>query len=176
MPRNQMNSMAALLSSLVTLIFWMAIVLGGIFLGILAIGLAGSINGGALVLPFVAADVGDVPPGRLLAALVSLVVFAPGIAFICFQLRRILSTLAEGDPFVPDNSQRLSHIAWAIAWIELVRMGSLVVLSKTVDLGPGYEANINVNLAVWGAVIVLFVLAQVFKEGTRLREEEKMTI
>ena len=44
------------------------------------------------------------------------------------------------------------------------------------DLGEGYVAQININLAVWGALVVLLILAQVFKEGTRLREEEKMTI
>ena len=168
--------MAALLSTLVTVIFWMAIVIGTIFFVILAIGLAGSMNGGTLELPLIEANVDDVPPGRLVAALVGLVVFAPGIAFVCFQLRRILSTLAEGDPFVPDNTPRLTRIAVAIGLIEVIRMVSLVVLTNTVDLGAGYEANININLAVWGAVVVLFILAQVFKEGARLREEEKMTI
>ena len=80
--------MAALLSTLVTVIFWMAIVIGTIFFVILAIGLAGSMNGGTLELPLIEANVDDVPPGRLVAALVGLVVFAPGIAFVCFQLRR----------------------------------------------------------------------------------------
>ena len=55
-------------------------------------------------------------------------------------------------------------------------MASVLILAATVDLGEGYVASININLAVWGAVIVLLILAQVFKEGTRLREEEKMTI
>ena len=168
--------MAALLSTLVSVIFWMAIVFGTIFFLILAMGLASSMNGGTLQLPFIEANVDDVPPGRLVAALVSLVVFAPGIAFVCSQLSRILSTLAEGDPFVPTNPPRLTLIAITIGLIEIIRMTSLVVLSNTVDLGPEYQANINLNLAVWGAVIVLLILAQVFKEGARLREEEKMTI
>ncbi|MEL6377676.1 MAG: DUF2975 domain-containing protein, partial [Pseudomonadota bacterium] len=64
----------------------------------------------------------------------------------------------------------------AIGLIEAIRIASVLILAATVDLGEGYVANININLAVWGAVIVLLILAQVFKEGTRLREEEKMTI
>lgn len=170
------NSMAAFLSTVVTVIFWLAIVLGGFLFLILSIGLIGSLNGGEIALPLVEARADGVPAGRLVAALVGLLVFAPGIAYICAQLRRILSTLAEGDPFLPENAPRLTRIAIAIAAIEIIRMCSVLVLAATVDLGDGYVASININLAVWGAVIVLLILAQVFKEGTRLREEEKMTI
>lgn len=170
------NSMAAFLSTVVTVIFWLAIVLGGFLFIILSIGLLGSLNGGEIDLPLVEARADGVPAGRLVAALVGLVVFAPGIAYICSKLRQILSTLAAGDPFVPENAPRLTCIAIAIGLIEVIRMCSVLVLAATVDLGEGYVANININLAVWGAIIVLLILAQVFKEGTRLREEEKMTI
>ncbi len=170
------NSMAAFLSTVVTVIFWLAIVLGGFLFIILSIGLLGSLNGGEIDLPLVEARADGVPAGRLVAALVGLVVFAPGIAYICSKLRQILSTLAAGDPFVPENAPRLTRIAIAIGLIEVIRMFSVLVLAATVDLGEGYVANININLAVWGAIIVLLILAQVFKEGTRLREEEKMTI
>jgi hypothetical protein len=168
--------MAAFLSTVVTVIFWLAIVLGGFLFIILSIGLLGSLNGGEIDLPLVEARADGVPAGRLVAALVGLVVFAPGIAYICSKLRQILSTLAAGDPFVPENAPRLTRIAIAIGLIEVIRMCSVLVLAATVDLGEGYVANININLAVWGAIIVLLILAQVFKEGTRLREEEKMTI
>ena len=170
------NSMAAVLSTVVTVIFWLAIVIGTFLFVILGMGLLGSLNGGELNLPLINARADGVPAGRLVAALVGLAVFAPGIAYICAQLRKILSTLAEGDPFVPDNAPRLTHIAIAIGLIEAIRIASVLILSATVDLGEGYVATINLNLAVWGAVIVLLILAQVFKEGTRLREEEKMTI
>ncbi|MEL6856836.1 MAG: DUF2975 domain-containing protein [Pseudomonadota bacterium] len=170
------NSMAAVLSTVVTVIFWLAIVIGAFLFIILGMGLLGSLNGGELNLPLVEARAEGVPAGRLVAALVGLAVFAPGIAYVCAQLRKILSTLAEGDPFVPENAPRLTHIAIAIGLIEAIRIASVLILSATVDLGEGYVVTINLNLAVWGAVIVLLILAQVFKEGTRLREEEKMTI
>ncbi|MEM7459992.1 MAG: DUF2975 domain-containing protein [Pseudomonadota bacterium] len=170
------NSMAAVLSTVVTVIFWLAIVLGTFLFIILGIGLLGSLNGGELDLPLIEARADGVPTGRIVAALIGLVVFAPGIAYVCAQLRRILSTLAEGDPFVPENAPRLTRIAIAIGLIEGIRILSVLVLATTIDLGEGYVASININLAVWGAVIVLLILAQVFKEGTRLREEEKMTI
>jgi hypothetical protein len=107
---------------------------------------------------------------------VGIVVFAAGIAYVCSQLRRILSTLAEGDPFVPENGPRLTRIAMAIAAIEIIRTLATLIIDATVDLGDHYVASISFNLTVWGAVVVLFVLAQVFREGARLREEQKMTI
>ncbi len=176
MSETRKNSMAAVLSTVVTVIFWLAIVLGVFLFIILGIGLLGSLNGGEIDLPLVEARADGVPTGRIVAALIGLVVFAPGIAYVCAQLRRILSTLAEGDPFLPENAPRLTRIAVAIGLIEAIRIATVLILAATVDLGEGYVASININLAVWGAVIVLLILAQVFKEGTRLREEEKMTI
>ena len=170
------NSMAAVLSLIVRVIFWLSIIFGAFFFVIIGLGLFGSLNGGALNLPLVQALAQDVAPGRLVAVLVGIVVAASGIAYICSQLRRILSTLAEGDPFVPENGPRLTRIAIAIALIEIVRTVATFVIAALVDVGEGSQATININLALWGAVIVLFILAQVFREGTRLREEEKMTI
>lgn len=170
------NSMAAVLSLLVRVIFWLAIIIGVGGALILGIGLIGSMNGGTVSLPGAQAVAEGVPMGRLIAALVGLVVFVTGIAYICSQLRRILVTLAEGDPFVPENPPRMTKIAIAIGAIEVVRNCAVLILSATMDLGEGYRGVLGINLAAWGAVVVLLILAQVFKEGSRLREEEKMTI
>ena len=53
------NSMAAFLSTVVTVIFWLAIVLGTILFVILGIGLLGSLNGGELDLPLVCIGASD---------------------------------------------------------------------------------------------------------------------
>lgn len=176
MAQTNTNSIAAVLSLLVRVLFWLAIIVGGIGFLIFGAGLLGSLNGGALKLPMMEALAEGVSPGRLAIGLVGIVIFAAGIAYVCSQLSRILSTLAEGDPFVPENGPRLLRIAVAIALIEIIRTAATLIIAATVDLGEEMVANININLAVWGAVVVIFVLAQVFREGTRLREEEKMTI
>lgn len=176
MSASQTNSIAAILSHVVRAAFWLAIitlVAGSLLIGI---GILGSLNGGVLKVPGMEALAEGVPPGRLVAALVGLVVFAGGIAFVCSQLRNILATLGAGDPFVPENGPRLTRIALAIALVELVRNAAVFVLSMIVDLGEGYAPKLTLNLAAWGAVLTLLILAQVFREGTRLREEEKMTI
>ena len=59
------NSMAAVLSLIVRVIFWLSIIFGTFFFVIIGLGLLGSLNGGALNLPPVQALAQGVPPGRL---------------------------------------------------------------------------------------------------------------
>jgi hypothetical protein len=40
----------------------------------------------------------------------------------------------------------------------------------------GTSLEFSVDLIAWASVAALFILSQVFREGTRLRDEEKMTI
>lgn len=172
----QQNSMAAVLSMLMQVIIWIAVVAGIIAFLLIGAGLIGSLNGGAVKVPGMETYVEDVKPGQFVAGLAGLVVFAPGIIYVCMQLKAILSTLAEGDPFVPENSPRLTRIAVAIGAVELARYVTVILLNAFVDLGSDQPVRLSINLAAWAAVVALFILAQVFREGSRLREEEKMTI
>ena len=172
----QHNSMAAFLSGLMQVVIWIAILSGIIAFILIGVGLIGSLNGGVMRVPGMEAYVEGVAPGQFIAGLAGLAVFAPGIIYVCIQLRSILSTLASGDPFVPENGPRLTRIAMAIGAIELARYLTVILLNAFVDLGSDQPLRLSINLAAWAAVIALFVLAQVFREGTRLREEEKMTI
>lgn len=172
----QQNSMAAFLSGLMQVVIWVAIVSGIIAFLLIGAGLIGSLNGGVMRVPGMEAYVEDVAPGQFIAGLAGLAVFAPGIIYVCHQLRKILSTLAAGDPFVPENGPRLTRIAFAIGLVELARYATVILLNSFVDLGTDQPLRLSINLAAWAAVIALFVLAQVFREGSRLREEEKMTI
>ncbi|MEM7493081.1 MAG: DUF2975 domain-containing protein [Pseudomonadota bacterium] len=176
MSETRTNSMAAVLSVIVLVIFWLAIIFGFLGAVVIGIGILGAMGGGVVTLPFGEALAEGVSPGQLLTALIGLVVFAVGIAFVCSQLRRILTTLAAGDPFLPENAPRLMRIAIALGLIELIRNAVVFGFGAAGALGEGVSGKMSFNLALWGAVVVLLILAQVFKEGTRLREEEKMTI
>lgn len=176
MAKAKSNSVAAILSLLLRAIYWLAILAGAACFVFFGIGLLGSLNGGTLELPFMQAISEDVPVGRIVGTLVGTVIFAAGTAFVCDQLRRILTTLADGDPFVPQNGPRLTRIAATIALLEILRNATMFILAGLFELGEGFEPQLSISFTAWGAVIVLFVLAQVFQEGSRLREEEKMTI
>jgi hypothetical protein len=167
------NSMAAIISFLLRVIFWLTVAVGLIILLLLTLGTIGSLNGGELKLPGAQLIAEGVPVGEFIGALVGALIFFTGFAYVISQLRRILDTLADGDPFVPENTPRLTRIALAIGLIEVVRNAAAIAIDGILSMGG---VTLRIDISVWGAVIVLLILAQVFKEGTRLREEEKMTI
>jgi hypothetical protein len=81
-----------------------------------------------------------------------------------------------GDPFVPANAARLQAIAWALLALQLL---SLVVgaIVKVVSI-PGHPLDIDAGFSIngWLAVLLTFLLARVFAEGTLMREDLEGTV
>jgi hypothetical protein len=99
--------------------------------------------------------------------------YMTGVLIILGALRRIFSTLTAGDPFRPQNVSRLRAIGLALAALELERYavwGVSAWLPAVDDIRPGF------SLTGWFSVLVVFVLAEVFREGARLRREAELTI
>lgn len=99
------------------------------------------------------------------------------------RLRRIFSTLIAGDPFVPENAGHLRVIAIAIAGYQVLRhvtQGAVAMLLTMMDQpvlgGLELSATANIDLGAWFAVAALLVLAEVFREGAKMRQEQKLTI
>ncbi|MGH7024078.1 MAG: DUF2975 domain-containing protein [Caulobacteraceae bacterium] len=90
------------------------------------------------------------------------------------RLRAIFATLIAGDPFHPDNARRLRIIGAALAILELGRYA--VASVAHVLLHGAIRISGGVSLTTWFAVLVIFVLAEVFREGARLRGEAELTI
>jgi hypothetical protein len=170
------NSMAEIMTVLVTVAMWIVGAMGVIGIPVLAIGLMASLSGGSTEVSGIKALADGVMPGQLVIGLVGLAVIVPGVIFICLQLRRILLTLADGDPFVPENARRLSRVGIAIAAMELIRIATVMVVSTMPTLVGDEPPRLSTQFILWISVAALFVLSQVFREGTRLRDEEKMTI
>ena len=94
-------------------------------------------------------------------------------------LRRLLSmveTVRAGDPFVAANASRLQAIAWVLLTLQLLSMvvgaiaKSVSIPSHPLHLGAGFSIN------GWLAVFLTFLLARVFAEGTRMREDLEGTV
>ncbi|MDF1767637.1 DUF2975 domain-containing protein [Maricaulis sp.] len=109
------------------------------------------------------------------------------IAFLVVndRLRRIFATLVAGDPFVPENAGHLRMIAIAIAVFQVLRYMAqgavamvLTLLHTDAPVVGGVEINkfASFDLGAWFAVAALLVLAEVFREGARMRQEQKLTI
>jgi hypothetical protein len=109
----------------------------------------------------------------LTAGLAAAAIYLAGILVIVGSLRRIFMTLTAGDPFHPDNVARLRLIGLMLAGLELGRYAFWAVGA----LLPGVTRNEpGVGLTAWFSVLVVFVLAEVFREGARLRREAELTI
>ncbi len=96
------------------------------------------------------------------------------------RLRRIFQTLTAGDPFHPDNVRRLRVVGATLAILELGRYAvaglAAAALSDRARDGGINLPDGSVNLTAWFAVLVIFVLAEVFREGARLRRDAELTI
>ncbi len=130
------------------------------------------LSGGEFVRPGFEGYV-PVTTGTYFVGIAILFIVFTGIILMARQLRRILKTLIAGDPFVPENAGRLRSLALIVAGMEIAR-SAIGLAARLLDMPVA--TGFPVNLAAWVAVIILWVLAHVFAEGARLREEEKMTI
>ena len=92
------------------------------------------------------------------------------------RLLAMVETVRAGDPFVAANASRLQAIAWALLTLQLL---SLVIgaIGKAVST-PAHPLHLNAGFSTngWLAVLLTFVLARVFAEGTLMREDLKGTV
>jgi hypothetical protein len=96
-----------------------------------------------------------------------------GVLVIVRALRQIFETLTAGDPFHPTNVRRLRLIGLMLAALEV---GRYCVWALSAYLPWVKDVKPNFNLTAWFSVLVVFVLAEVFREGARLRREAELTI
>ncbi len=126
---------------------------------------AGSVSHGTadLAQPGVAATVLALGIGFLIVMLVVLI-----------NLRRIMKTVAGGLPFALANITRLRTIAAAMAALLVgqVLTGLLIPahLRAQGDIQGGFNAGLFLS------ILVVLVLAEVFREGARLHEDVEGTI
>jgi hypothetical protein len=99
--------------------------------------------------------------------------YMAGVLVIVGALRRIFMTLTAGDPFHPENVGRLRFIGLILAALEL---GRYAVWGISAWLPSVHDVKPNFSLTAWFSVLVVFVLAEVFREGARLRREAELTI
>lgn len=100
--------------------------------------------------------------------------------FGLYFFSKVLKNVAEGDPFHQDNPKYLYIVGWilflsSIAAV-LLAYAPLPVLDQ-VTLPQGYDfSSIKIMKDYSLPGIFLIVLAYVFKEGTRIYEEQKLTV
>ena len=125
-----------------------------------------------------------IPPspdaGRLVMGLRAVAVLGLGTIPLNYvvlkRLLAIVGTVREGDPFVAANAARLQTIAWSLLALQLF---SIVIgaIGKAVST-PAHPVHLDAGFSIngWLAVLLTFLLARVFAEGTLMREDLKGTV
>jgi hypothetical protein len=95
---------------------------------------------------------------------------------ILTRLAKMVETVRRGDPFVAANAYRLNAIAWALLALQILSMaiGGIGKAISTPANPVALDAGFSVN--GWLAVILTFILARVFAEGTLMREDLEGTV
>jgi hypothetical protein len=120
--------------------------------------------------------------GAFFSGSMILIVLLLGVLlWLLTQLRHIFRSLSRGLPFVQENVRRIRWVAFTVIFGELARAALVYFWSYYTSLhftanGVRFVASTDVNgITIIGGFAIL-AIAEVFREGTRLREDQSLTI
>jgi hypothetical protein len=119
-------------------------------------------------------------PPETIWAVISVIALSGVMAALGFfffrDLYRIVASVEGGDPFVPVNARRLQAMGWISVAVHVLGV-PLAMTSRWLDQIFHREHG-GFQFSYFGLLLalVLFVLARVFREGARLREEVEGTV
>ena len=121
------------------------------------------------------ADAGAVMNGmRFVAALgVVATLFNHGIFK---RLVAMVETVRAGDPFVAENAYRLQSGAWFLLVLQLISLAIALIARIISTAEHPFELDAGFSVNGWLAVLLTFILARVFAEGTLMREDLEGTV
>ncbi|MDB5677612.1 DUF2975 domain-containing protein [Sphingomonas bacterium] len=104
------------------------------------------------------------------------VVAVPLNNIVLTRLRAIVATVSRGDPFVAANAIRLRAIAWVLLALQLLSI-VIAAIGKAIS-SPANPVHLDAGFSTsgWLAVLLAFILAQVFADGTAMRDDLAGTV
>ena len=121
-------------------------------------------------------------PALPLAGLLLLGLTILAALFVFFgKLRAIIDTVGQGDPFAPANAERLNLMAWLLLATQILFLptaGLGLLVAKWVDEIEHQKITIDAGFDLTGLlmVLILFILARVFRHGAAMREDLEGTV
>ena len=99
------------------------------------------------------------------------------------RLRRLVGSFSTGDPFRRENATHLRVIWITMVAIEVSRYALLALLGVMFGVFGAPESVSSASFSIdgdnfsnWMSILIVIVLAEVFREGARLKEEQELTI
>lgn len=102
------------------------------------------------------------------------------LGFFFFRLlRRIVDSVAEGDPFIPVNADRLYQMGWLSLGLQAVLIAAtplMIWFDALPDKPNVRQGDSGLSLSSLIMALLLFVLARVFRVGSQMREDLEGTV
>jgi hypothetical protein len=112
----------------------------------------------------------DIDVGDFVKVLKHFVSFGVSL-YVVERLLELLKTLRFGSPFVKENAVRFRNIGFALLIGEVSKIVIGVLAMMT-----GADVDADLDLMIFLAIAAVFVLAEVFREGARMKEEQDLTV
>ncbi len=103
------------------------------------------------------------------------------LAYCLHQMRRIFQSIAEQTPFRPETATRFRRMGWAILVSQVLGLGMTLAVSihlKRIFMAEGLTLEpkwtFNLPLVFFGCMIL--VIAEVFRIGAELKQEQDLTV
>jgi len=98
------------------------------------------------------------------------------VQVVLTRLLAIVDTVSAGDPFVLLNAERLKTIAWAMLGGEMLHFIIGMIARGISTETHQLDIDWKFNFTRWIFVLFAFVLARVFEQGARMREDLEGTV
>lgn len=117
--------------------------------------------------------------GRMaLAALAGAIAVLALVHFILRALRRVVDSASVGDPFIEANAVDLVRVAWLLLGLNVIEalIKPMIYLLAPDAMRAKIHETVHISMIGLFAVLLIFVLAQVFRRGSAMRAELAGTI
>ena len=120
--------------------------------------------------------------GAFVSGSVCLIMLLLGfLLWVLTQLRHIFRSLSRGLPFIPENARRIRWVGFTVIFGELARAALVYFWSYYTSLhftanGARLVASTDFSVITIAGGFAILVIAEVFREGTRLHEDQSLTI
>jgi len=115
----------------------------------------------------------SVSPEKMMGQYLATAIVAAGLFFVLKFLRKVVSAVVHGDPFLPENIARLRYIWIILAVTEVFRMFTNLLLGSS---SGDSATQLDIRLGTWFIIFVIVVISEAFRHGAALRAEQELTI
>jgi hypothetical protein len=116
------------------------------------------------------------------AVICALLVGVAGVLYLLWRFFRsmlaIVQSVSQGDPFIPENADRLTAMGWTMLAINIAAIPLAMLGAYVGQLVGENKVSTEFGIDFGGIVLILtlFILARVFRHGAAMRDDLEGTV